>query len=150
MLEEKILNDYKEALKNKDSLKSTALSFLRAQLMNAALEKKKNTLDDTEVMAVVRKQIKQRQDSIEQFTKGNRPELAEKELQELKILKAYLPEELSGEELKKIIEEAVAVTGALGMKDMGKVMKEVTAKVAGKADSKTVSDLVRERLSKAG
>ena len=148
MLEEKILSDYKEAMKSKDSLKSTTLSCLRAQFMNAALEKKKNSLDDTEAIAVIRKQIKQRQDSIEQFTKGNRPELAEKEVKELAILKSYLPAELSADEIKKIIEEAVSATGAAEIKDMGKVMKEVNIKVAGKADSKTVSDLVKERLSK--
>lgn len=147
MLEEKILNDYKEAMKAKDQLKSTTLSCLRAAFMNAALEKKKNALDDNEAIAVIRKQIKQRQDSIEQFTKGNRPELAEKEVKELTMLKEYLPAELSADEIKKIIEEAVSATAAAGMKDMGKVMKEVNAKLAGKADSKTVSDLVKERLS---
>jgi uncharacterized protein YqeY len=92
--------------------------------------------------------VKQHEDSIEQFTKGNRPDLVEKEKKELEILKAYLPEELSPEVIKKIIEEAVTATGAIGIKDMGKVMKEVNAKVAGKADGKTVSDLVKERLSK--
>ena len=79
MLEEKILNDYKEAMKNRDTLKSSVLSFLRAAMMNLAVEKKKKLLDDEDVVAVIKKQIKQRQDSIEQFKKGNRPELAEKE-----------------------------------------------------------------------
>lgn len=148
MLEEKIVNDYKEAMKNKDSLKSSVLSFLRAQLINTALEKKKNTLDDGEVIAVIRKQIKQRQDSIEQFTKGNRLDLADKETKELEILKLYLPQELSTDEIKKIIDEALSVTGASGIKDMGRVMKEVAVKVAGKADGKLVSDLVREKLTR--
>ncbi len=150
MLEEKIFNDYKEAMKNKDTLKSSVLSFLRAQLLNLAVEKKKNKLEDAEVFAVIKKLIKQRQDSIEQFTKGNRPELAEKEAKELEMLKAYLPAELSRDEIGKIIDTAIAETGASGMKDMGKVMKEVTAKAAGKADGKLVSDLVREKLSKLG
>lgn len=149
MLEQRILEEYKEAMKNKDNLKSQTLSFLRAQFMNAALEKKKNSLDDNEVITVIRKQIKQRQDSIEQFTKGNRQDLAEKETKELAILKLYLPQELSSEEIKKIVEEAVLQTGALSIKDMGKVMKEVTAKIEGKADGKLVSDLVKERLLKA-
>ncbi len=146
MLEEKILQDYKDAMKNKDTLKSQALSFLRAQIMSAALEKKKNTLDDNEITAVIRKQVKQRQDSIEQFNKGGRLDLAEKEMKELELLKSYLPQELSVEEIKKIIEEAVQSTGACGIRDMGKVMKDVVAKLAGKADSKLVSDMVKERL----
>lgn len=148
MLEEKILNDYKEAMKSKDALKSSVLSFLRAELINVAMAKKKKALDDSDVISVVRKQIKARQDSIEQFKKGNRLDLADKEAKEAEILKTYLPAELAQEEIKKIIEEAVAAVGASEMKDMGKVMKEVTAKVAGKADGKLVSDLVRERLAK--
>jgi hypothetical protein len=97
---------------------------------------------------VIKKQIKQHQDSIEQFQKGNRQDLADKETKELEILKSYLPPELTVEEIKKIIEEVVALTAAHDMKDMGKVMKEITAKITGRADSKLVSDLVKERLSK--
>jgi uncharacterized protein YqeY len=149
MLEDKILNDYKEAMKAKDTLKSSVLSFLRADMMNLAVAKKKAKLDDTEVISVIKKQIKQRQDSIEQFTKGNRLDMADKETKELAILKIYLPPELSADEIKKIIEEVVVSTGSQDMKDMGKVMKEVNAKVAGQADGKLVSDLVKERLSKS-
>lgn len=148
MLEEKILNDYKEAMKSRDTLKSSVLSFLRADMMNVAVAKKKNKLDDGEAISVIKKQIKQRQDSIEQFTKGNRLDMAEKEKKELEVLKTYLPPELSVDEIKKVIEEAVALTGAQGIKDMGKVMKEVNTKIAGQADGKLVSDLVKERLSK--
>ncbi len=146
MLEEKILNDYKEAMKSRDSLKSSVLSFLRADMMNAAIAKKKKALDDSEAIAIIKKQIKQRQDSIEQFTKGERLEMAEKEKKELEILKAYLPPELSVEAIKNIIEEVISATGASGMKDMGKVMKEASAKLAGQADGKLTSELVRERL----
>jgi uncharacterized protein YqeY len=149
MLEEKILNDYKEAMKARDTLKSSALSFLRAEMVNLAIAKKKKALEDNDVLAVIRKQIKARQDSIEQFTKGARQDLADKETKELQILKAYLPPELSEEEIKKVIEEAIALTQAQGLKDMGKVMKEVNAKIAGKADGKLVSDLVKQRLSLA-
>lgn len=147
-LEEKIFNDYKEAMKNRDTLKSSVLSFLRAGLINVAMDKKKKGLDDSEAIAVIKKYIKQHQDSIEQFQKGNRPDLADKEIKELGVLKSYLPQELSAEEIKKIIEEAIAVTGAQTIKDMGKVMKEVTAKVEGRADGKLVSDLVKERLTR--
>ncbi|MFA4842499.1 MAG: GatB/YqeY domain-containing protein [Candidatus Omnitrophota bacterium] len=148
MLEEKILNDYKEAMKNKDALKSSVLSFLRAEMINTGFAKKKKALDDNEVISVIRKQIKARQDSIEQFKAGNRLDLADKEAKELEILKGYLPEELPVDEIKRLIEEAVVATSAQGMKDMGKVMKELTPKIAGQADGKLVSDLVRERLSK--
>ena len=147
MLEEKILNDYKEAMKSRDTLKSSVLSFLRADMLNQATAKKKDKLDDSEIVAVIKKQIKQRQDSIEQFTKGNRLEMAEKEKKELEILKGYLPPELSVEQIKVLIEEAVVSTGASDIKDMGRLMKELTVKIAGSADGKLVSDLVRQRLS---
>ena len=148
MLEEKILSDYKEAMKARDAFKSSVLSFLRADVINVQVSKKKNALDDSEVIAVIKKQIKQRQDSIEQFTKGERLEMAQKEKKELELLKTYLPPELSADEIKKIIEESVLSTAASGIKDMGKVMKEVNVKIAGQADGKLVSDLVKERLLK--
>ena len=149
MLEERIFDDYKAAMKAKDTLKSSVLSFLRAEIMNVAFAKKKAKLDDTEVIGVIRKQIKARQEAIEQFTKGNRQDLADKESRELEVLKSYLPKELPQEEINKIIEEAVSSTQATSIKDMGRVMKEVMAKVAGQADSKVVSDLVKEKLSKS-
>jgi len=147
MLADKIFNDYKEAMKARDALKSAVLSFLRADMLNAATAKKKEKLDDAEISVVIKKQIKQRQDSIEQFSKGGRLDAAEKEKKELEILKAYLPEELSAEQIKSLIEEAIVSTGASSMKDMGRLMKELTEKIAGKADGKLVSDLVRQRLS---
>jgi len=147
MLEEQILGDYKAAMKSRDTLKSSVLSFLRADMLNQATAKKKDKLDDAEIVVVIKKQIKQRQDSIEQFTKGNRLEMAEKEKKESEILKAYLPPELSVEQIKVLIEEMVAATGASGIKDMGRLMKELTVKISGVADGKLVSDLVRQRLS---
>ena len=148
MLEEKILNDYKNAMKDKDAVKSSTLSFLRAEMINVAIEKRKKLLDDPDVIGVIKKQIKQHQDSIEQFQKGNRQDLVDKETKELEILKLYLPPELPAEEIKKIIEEVIATTGAQDMKDMGRVMKEANAKIAGRADGKLISDLVKERLNK--
>ncbi len=147
MLEEKILNDYKDAMKARDSLKSSVLSFLRADMLNQATAKKKNKLDDVEVVMVIKKQIKQRQDSIEQFTKGGRLEMADKEKKEWEILKAYLPPELSESQIKSLIEEAIAATGSNSMKDMGRLMKELAVKIAGQADGKLVSELVRQRLN---
>lgn len=147
MLEEKILNDYKAAMKNKDTLKSSVLSFLRAELINAAIAKKKNSLDDNDAVAVIKKQIKQHQDSIDQFKKGNRNDLAEKEAKELEILQSYLPAQLPEAELHRIIEEIISATGAQGPKDMGKVMKEAMGRVGQNADSKLLSDLVKAKLS---
>jgi len=147
MLAEKIFNDYKAAMKARDALKSSVLSFLRADMLNLATAKKKDKLDDAEIITVIKKQIKQRQDSIEQFTKGGRLEAAEKEKKESEILKSYLPAEMPVEEIKRLIEEAVVATGASGAKDMGRLMKELSVKIAGGADGKLVSDLVRQRLS---
>jgi uncharacterized protein YqeY len=147
MLEEKIMNDYKEAMKARDTLTSSVLNFLRAEMINVAFSKKKSKLEDNDCIIVIKKQIKARQDSIEQFTKGGRNDLADKEKKEMEILKKYLPPQLSEEELKKIIEETVVALGAQGLKDMGRVMKEVTVKVSGQADGKLISDLVREKLS---
>jgi len=147
MLNEKIFNDYKEAMKARDSLKSSVLSFLRSDMLNLATAKKKDKLDDLEIVTVIKKQIKQRQDSIEQFTKGARLEMADKEKKELDILKNYLPPELSAEEIKRLIEEVIIAIGATGVKDMGRLMKELTQKTAGKADGRLVSDLVKQRLS---
>jgi uncharacterized protein YqeY len=147
MLEAKILDDYKQAMKSRDTLKSSVLSFLRAEMLNQATAKNKDKLDDPEITAVIKKQIKQRQDSIEQFTKGGREEMAQKESREMEILKSYLPPEMPVEQIKALIEEALAATGASGMKDMGRLMKEVSAKVAGGADGRLISDLVRQRLS---
>jgi len=146
MLADKILKDYQEAMKAKDALKSTLLSSLRAEITNACMREKKDKLDDNGIIAVIRKQIKQHQDSIEQFKKGERQDLVVKESRELAVLEGYLPQQLSADEVKKIIDEVITAVGAQGIKDMGKVMKEVMAKTAASADSKLVSDLVRERL----
>jgi uncharacterized protein YqeY len=147
MLEQQILKDYQEAMKSRDTIKSTLLSCVRAEINNAAIKEKKNKLDDNGIIAVIRKQIKQHQDSIEQFQKGGRTDLVDKEAKELEVLKSYLPPQLSSDEIKKIIEEVILATGATGLKDMGKVMKEALAKIGSGADTKLVSDLVKDRLT---
>ncbi len=149
MLEEKIFGDYKEALKSKDSLKSSVLSFLRAEFKNVAMNKNRDLLDDEDCIAVIKKQIKRREDSIQQFRQGNRPDLADKEETESGILKAYLPPQLSGAELSRIIEESIASLGASGLKDMGRVMKEVTSRTGASADARQVSEMVKARLAAA-
>ena len=147
MLEEKIMEDYKKAMKEKEALKVSVLSFLRAELKNAAIDKRKDKLEDAEVIAVVKKQVKQRQDSIEQFKNGGRQDLAEKETKELEILKSYLPRQLSEDKIREIIEETVKEAGACGPQDMGKLMKALLPKLSGGADNKLVSELVKNRLA---
>jgi len=147
MLEKQISQDYIQAMKDKDTLKKDALSFLRAQIKNVSIDKKGEELKDVDVIAIIKKQVKQRQDSIDQFEKGGRDDLASKEKKELEILKGYLPKELSEGEVKAAIDEAVKELGASGMKDMGSVMKTVVPKFEGRADNKMVSDLVRRALS---
>ena len=148
-LEDKISQDYVNAMKSRDSAKSTALNFLRAQIKNVKIDKRVEQVTDEDVIAVIKKQVKQRQDSIAQFTSGGRLDLAEKEEKEMALLKAYLPAEMSADQLKGIVEEMIKITGASSIKDMGRVMKEVLAKTAGAADNQAVSALVKERLSKA-
>lgn len=147
MLQERIDKDYIQAMKARDQLRSSTLSFLRAQLKNVIIDKRIDKLEDADVVTVLKKQIKQRQDSIEQYAKGGRNDLAEKETKELEILKSYLPEELSEDALNAIIKEAIQATNAGSMKEMGLVMKEVGAKTAGRADNKLVSELVKKALS---
>ncbi len=146
-LEEKILNDFKVAMKARNTVKVSILSFLRAQLSYVALEKNKKVLEDADCIAAIKRLIKQHQDSIEQFKAGARQDLVDKEIRELEILKVYLPLEISEEALKKIVDEAITSTGAAGIKDMGKVMKDVLARTAGAADGKMVSEMVKSRLS---
>lgn len=147
MLFDQINKDYITAMKAKDAFKVSTLSFLRAQLKNVIIDTRVETLDDAGVIAIIKKQVKQRQDSIEQFEKGGRPELAEKEKQEMAVLKSYLPEEMGEEALLKFVQDAVAESGAKGAQDMGKVMKALMPKVAGKADNRMVSDLVKKVLA---
>jgi len=148
MLEEKLASDFVQAMKERNTIKSSTLSFLRAQLKNVIIDKKVEKLPDEDVIAVIKKQIKQRQDSISQFEQGGRKDLVEKETAEVDILKQYLPEELSEDTLKVLVNEAIKEAQASGIKDMGKVMKVMLPKIAGKADNKLVSDLVKELLSK--
>ncbi|MDP8266164.1 MAG: GatB/YqeY domain-containing protein [Candidatus Aceula meridiana] len=147
MLENQISQDYIQAMKDKNTLKRDTLSFLRAQIKNLGIERKGEDLKDTDVIVVIKKQVKQRQDSISQFEKGGREDLAAKERQELEILKAYLPKELSEDEVRAAIDETVKKLGASSMKDMGAVMKAAVPKLEGRADNKMVSDLVRKALS---
>src|SRR3954463_5750726 len=138
-LQERIDVDLKDAMRAKDAGKLNVLRMLKSALKYAAIEKPDGTLDDSAATQVIRKQVKQRQDSIESFEKGGRPELAAKEKEEMEMLNAYLPKGLSAEELTSLIREAIAEVGATSKAQMGAVMKVVQAKVAGRADGKIVS-----------
>ena len=147
-LESKISQDYVSAMKARDSFRSSVLSFLRAQIKQIVVDKRLENISDEEVIAIIKKQVKQRQDSISQFNAGGRKDLVEKEEGELKILQEYLPAQASPEVIQSAIEEIIKSTGANSMKDMGKVMKEALAKLAGMADNQQVSSMVKDRLSK--
>ena len=147
MLEEQFQKDYFQAMKDRDTVKASTVNFLRAQLKNVRIEKRSEALEDKDVVVVIKKQIKQRQDSIEQYEKGGRKDLADKETAEMAILKSYLPEELSEQALQQFIEQAIRETGAQSMKDMGSVIKAVAAKAQGRADNRVVSELVKKALA---
>ena len=147
-LEDKISQDYVSAMKARDSFASSVLSFLRAQIKNVKVDKRLEHVSDEDVIGVIKKQVKQRLDSISQFKNGGRVDLAQKEEKELVVLRNYLPPEMPAEELKKIIEEVIVSSQASSIKDMGRVMKEVLARAAGQADNQTVGALVKECLSK--
>lgn len=147
-LEDKISQDYVSAMKERDTFRSSVLSFLRAQIKNTKIDKRIEKVPDDEVITILKKQIKQRQDSISQFTSGGRLDLVEKEQKEVTILQTYLPAQASPEVINAAVEEAIKITGATSIKDMGKVMKEALSKLAGQADNQQVSALVKEHLSK--
>ena len=147
-LQERIDSDLKDAMRAKDAARLGVLRMLKSALKYSAIEKAgaEAQLDDTEAAQVIRKQVKQRQDSIESFEKGGRPELAAKEKDELEILKAYLPQGLSADELEKIVRETISEVGATSKAQMGAVMKALQGKVAGRADGKSLSQEVQRQL----
>jgi uncharacterized protein YqeY len=146
LLEDKITADYKESMKARDAERIQTISFLRSELKYCAIDKKRDKLEDPDVIGVLRRLIKQRQDSIVGFEKGGRMDLVAKEKAELEVLKAYLPQEMSADDVAKIVDEVAAMTVGATMKDMGRVMKEVLSRARGQADNKLVSDLVRKKL----
>jgi uncharacterized protein YqeY len=137
----------KQAMLAKEALRVSTLRMLKSALEYHKIEKKQEQLGDADVTAVIKKQIKQRQDSIEGFEKGGRADLADKERAELAVLKSYLPEELPEAQIEDIVRGAIAETGATTKADMGKVMKSVQAKIAGRADNRLVSQIVARHLA---
>jgi uncharacterized protein len=145
-LHDRLTEDLKLAMKARDQLRMDVIRMIKAAVMNKEMEIKKD-LDDAEMSRIMTTMIKQRRESVEQFEKGNRAELAAKERQEITILESYLPQVLSSEKLSTIIDAVIQETGARSLKEMGVVMKAVMARVVGQpVDGKQVSDLVRTKL----
>lgn len=149
ILQERVDLDLKDAMRAKDATKVGVLRMLKSAFKYSAIAKSgaEAELSDAEAVQVIRKQVKQRQDSIESFEKGGRAELAEKERAELGILNAYLPQAMSADELTKVVRETIAEVGATSRAQMGAVMKALLAKVGGRADGKTVSAEVTRQLA---
>jgi uncharacterized protein YqeY len=149
ILQERVDSDLKEAMRAKDTTKLAVMRMLKSALKYAAIAKSDADaeLSDAEAVQVIRKQVKQRQDSIESFEKAGRAELVEKEKKELSILNGYLPQPMSADEISKVVRETIAETGANSRAQMGAVMKALQTKVAGRVDGKALSAEVHMQLS---
>lgn len=146
-MEDKLRDDLKQAQLGRDEVKVATLRLLISELTYAKVAKVTDSLSDEDIISVIQKEAKKRKESIESFNKGNRADLASKEEAELAILQTYLPEQISDEELTKVIEEVITNTGAKTPADMGKVIGAVMGKVGQRVEGARVSTLVREKLS---
>ena len=144
-LKEQLFADLKTAMKEKDTLKKDTVQLIRSGILQYEKDNKVE-LDDEGVMEIITKQLKSRRDSLPDYVKSGREDLIEKLNKEIEILLGYLPEQLSEDEIQKIVEEAIAATGAASVKDMGKVMGIVNPKLKGRADMKVVGALVKKLL----
>ena len=146
-LKERIASDLTAAMKAKDAARTSTLRMMKAAIVNRQIEKG-GELDEEELMKLLRSQVKQRRDSVEQYQKGGRQDLADKELAEIAVIEAYLPQAASQEQIDKAVAAAIAETGATSMKEMGAVMKAVMPRLAGKnADGRAVSETVKKKLT---
>jgi len=145
-LQERLSQEMKSAMLAKDADRLSTLRLLKSVIGYVQIERKTENLSDADFVSVVQKEVKKRRDAIEQYEKGGRPELAEKEKKEIPVLEAFLPKALSPEELEQLIKSTIQETGATSKKDMGPVIKAVQAKAAGRADGKTISGLVGKLL----
>ncbi len=146
MLIDEIRNDLKDAMKAQDKLRTSTLRLLISAVRNKEIDSGQQ-LSDEDLLSVLSTEVKKRRESVEEYTKANRNELAQKEQKEIEILQKYMPEQLSDEEVKGLVEDAVKQSGAVSKKDMGKVMQILMPKVKGKADGRKVSQLVNEKLN---
>jgi uncharacterized protein len=145
-LQERVVQEIKTAMLARDADRLGTLRLLKSAIGYAQIERKTDNLSDAEVVTMVQKEIKKRRDSVEQFEKGNRPELAAKEKQEIVVLETFLPRPLAAEELESLVRATIQEVGATSKKEMGTVIKAVQAKAAGRADGKSISALVGKLL----
>jgi uncharacterized protein YqeY len=145
-LQERLSQEIKSAMFAKDADRLSTLRLLKSVIGYLLVERKTETLSDTDFVGIVQKEVKKRRDAIEQYEKGGRPELAAKEKNEITVLETFLPKALSADELEQLVKVTIAETGATSKKDMGPVIKAVQAKAAGRADGKTISGLVGKLL----
>ncbi|MBM3833239.1 MAG: GatB/YqeY domain-containing protein [Verrucomicrobia bacterium] len=145
-LADRIAQELKAAMLAKEADRLSTLRLLKSALGYAQIERKTETLSDTEIIGIVQKEIKKRRDAIEQYAKGGRPELVAREQREISVLESFLPQPLSAEELEAVVRAAIQEAGATSKKDMGPVIKAVQAKAAGRADGKTISSVVAKLL----
>ncbi|MSR76963.1 MAG: GatB/YqeY domain-containing protein [Candidatus Omnitrophica bacterium] len=142
----RIDDEIKQAMKSRNADALSTLRMLKSAIMNDAINKKKNQLEDTEILEIIQKQVKQRRESIDSFKAAARIELAQKEEREIEVLQTYLPKQLSEAEIKNLVEKAIASTGATKKTELGKIMKVLMPDTKGRADGKVVSDLAQSML----
>lgn len=145
-LEERLIEEMKQAMRSGDKLRLSTIRMIRAALKNKEIEVRKK-LDEEEIFRVIQGMLRRGEESVEQFRTGGRMDLVEKETKEMEILKSFLPQSLSQEEILKVIDQSIQEIQASSLKDLGKVMKSVMSKLGGKADGKLVNQWVKERLS---
>jgi len=145
-LEERLFEEMKQAMKSNDKLRLSTIRMIRSALKNKEIELRKK-LEDEEAAKVIQAMVRKGEESVEQFQRGGRTDLVDKEKKEIEILKSFLPQPLSQEEILQIIDQSIQETQASSPKDIGKVMKSVMPKIGGKADGKLINQLVKERLS---
>lgn len=146
-IRDQIMADVKAAMIAKESIKLTALRMLQAAIKNREIELRPDPINKDEVMGVIKKLVKQRKESIEQFQQAGRQDLVDQETTELKVLEVYLPQAMPREQVEAVVTEVIAALGAKTVKDMGPVMKEVVARTGGAADNKLVSEIIKAKLA---
>ena len=149
-LREQILADIKSAMLSKQSVKLNTLRFLQSAIKNKEIDSRPNPITEDDVMAVVKKLIKQRKESIEQFTTAGRQDLVDQETAELKVMEVYLPAQMSKQQIEAVVSEVIKAVSAKSVKDMGTVMKESIVRTGGQADSKTISEVIKAQLAALG
>ncbi|MFN8943355.1 MAG: GatB/YqeY domain-containing protein [Pseudobdellovibrionaceae bacterium] len=146
-IREQIMTDVKTAMRDKDQLKLNTLRFVQAAVKNKEIDLRPAVITSDDVMAVIKKLVKQRKESIEQYQLAQRQDLVDQEMSELKILETYLPSQMSREQVEALVVQVMTALNAKTVKDMGPVMKEVIAKSQGTADNKLVSEIIKSKLS---